>query len=33
MSKDPMDTLGGVRTWTGHGIFAHNLAKIGELVG
>ena len=23
-----MDTLTGARTWTGHGIFAHNLTKI-----
>jgi len=26
-----MDTLKGARTWTGHGIFAHNLAKVAEL--
>ncbi len=28
-----MDTLEGARTWTGHGIFAHNLAKISGLTG
>lgn len=27
-----MDTLGGARTWTGHGIFAHNLVKVAGLV-
>jgi IS5 family transposase len=26
-----MDTLAGARTWTGHGIFAHNLTKIAAL--
>ena len=28
-----MDTLEGARTWTGHGIFAHNLVKISDLIG
>ncbi len=28
-----MDTLSGARTWTGYGIFAHNLSKIAALVG
>jgi len=28
-----MDTLSGARTWTGHGVFAHNLSKIAALVG
>ena len=28
-----MDTLAGARTWTGHGIFAHNLTKIAGLLG
>jgi IS5 family transposase len=28
-----MDTLAGARTWTGHGIFAHNLTKIAALIG
>ena len=28
-----MDTLTGARTWTGHGIFTHNLTKISGLVG
>ncbi len=28
-----MDTLEGARTWTGHGVFAHNLVKISELIG
>lgn len=28
-----MDSLEGARTWTGHGIFAHNLVKIGGLIG
>ena len=28
-----MDTLAGARTWTGHGIFAHNLTKIAALMG
>jgi transposase, IS5 family len=28
-----MDTLEGARTWTGHGIFANNLVKIGALIG
>jgi len=28
-----MDTLIGARTWTGHGIFAHNLTKISGLIG
>lgn len=28
-----MDTLAGARTWTGHGIFAHNLVKIAALIG
>jgi IS5 family transposase len=27
-----MDTLAGVRTWTGHGILAHNLVKIAGLI-
>jgi IS5 family transposase len=27
-----MDTLHGARTWTGHGIFAHNLTKIATLI-
>ena len=27
-----MDTLAGARTWTGHGIFAHNLVKVAGLV-
>ena len=26
-----LDTLHGARIWTGHGIFAHNLIKIGTL--
>lgn len=26
-----MDTLAGARTWTGHGIFAHNLVKVAGL--
>ena len=28
-----MDTLTGARTWTGHGILAHNLTKIAGLIG
>lgn len=28
-----MDTLAGARTWTGHGVFAHNLVKIAGLIG
>ena len=28
-----MDTLTGARTWTGHGIFTHNLTKIAGLIG
>jgi IS5 family transposase len=28
-----MDTLAGARTWTGHGVFAHNLTKIAGLIG
>jgi IS5 family transposase len=28
-----MDGLDGARTWTGHGIFAHNLTKIVPLMG
>jgi len=28
-----MDSLEGARTWTGHGIFAHNLVKISGLIG
>ena len=28
-----MDTLGGARTWTGQGIFAHNLVKVAGLIG
>ncbi len=28
-----MDTLTGARTWTGHGIFTHNLTKIAGLTG
>jgi IS5 family transposase len=27
-----MDTLAGARTWTGHGVFAHNLTKIAGLM-
>ena len=27
-----MDTLTGARTWTGHGIFTHNLTKIAGLI-
>ena len=26
-----LDTLEGARTWTGHGVFAHNLTKIANL--
>ena len=26
------DTLAGARTWTGHGIFTHNLTKISNLI-
>jgi IS5 family transposase len=29
--RTQMDTLTGARTWTGHGIFTHNLAKIATL--
>jgi transposase, IS5 family len=28
-----MDTVEGARTWTSHGIFAHNLIKISGLIG
>jgi transposase, IS5 family len=31
-SRTRMDTLTGARTWCGHGIFAHNLVKIGGLI-
>jgi hypothetical protein len=26
-----IDTTEGARTWTGHGVFAHNLTKIATL--
>ena len=28
-----LDTLEGARAWTGYGILAHNLVKIGTLAG
>jgi IS5 family transposase len=31
--RTQMDTLTGARTWTGHGIFTHNLIKIAGLIG
>jgi len=31
--RTQMDTLTGARTWTGHGIFTHNLTKIAGLIG
>jgi len=29
--RSRIDTLEGARTWTGHGILAHNLVKIAAL--
>lgn len=31
LNRTMLDTLEGARTWTGHGVFAHNLAKIAAL--
>ncbi len=33
LSRSRMDGINGARTWCGHGIFAHNLVKIGGLIG
>lgn len=32
LSRSRMDGINGARTWCGHGIFAHNLVKISNLV-
>jgi IS5 family transposase len=32
LSRTRIDGLAGARTWCGHGIFAHNLVKIGGLI-
>jgi IS5 family transposase len=32
LARTRMDGLTGARTWSGHGIFAHNLAKISALI-
>ena len=31
LDRTKLDTLEGARTWTGHGVFAHNLTKIANL--
>ena len=33
LSRSRMDGINGARTWCGHGIFTHNLVKIGGLIG
>lgn len=33
LSRTRIDGLAGARTWCGHGIFAHNLIKISDLIG
>ena len=32
LSRTRIDGLASARTWCGHGIFAHNLVKISELI-